>query len=55
MMGQIVNRNEEGLLSGLKECFILNTSTTVPIVPINIAKRNNLVNKPTDADEPGWE
>ena len=44
-----------GVLAGLKECFISDTFTTIPIVPINIAKRHNLTIKPTDPDQPGCE
>ena len=55
MMGQIVNRNNRGVLAGPKECFIPDTGTTVPIIPMNIAKRHNLTIKPTDPDEPGCE
>ena len=32
MMGQIVNRNERGVLAGPKECFIPNMGTTIPIM-----------------------
>ena len=55
MMGQVVNRNNRGILAGPKECFIPDTGTTVPIIPINIAKRNNMKINPTDSDEPGCE
>ena len=55
MTVQIVNRNVRGVLAGPKECFIPNMGMTIPIFPINIAKRHNLTIKQTDPDEPGCE
>ena len=50
MMGRLLGRS-----SNKKEIFIADTGTSVIIIPVNIARRNEITWTKTDPDEPQYQ